>query len=490
MRRGASLGTKLVLVTTLVLMAGSALVFAELTRREREQLSRGKVTAANIVADLMASSLWAPLEFDDHEAARAELEHMRANPDIVSAGLWAWDTDRRLAAWGRDGLRAAMEPRRDGIGAVRLADTELEVTRAVRSPGGKPLGRMAIVFSLDAERAAYEASRRRLFWICFAMAAGSAIVLLAVARRAIISPVRAMAAAAHRLENGQRGAHIDARSGDEIGQLAHAFNTMGLAVVERQEHFQAELEIATRIQTSILPRDLRIPGLEIAAAMQTATEVGGDYYDVLATAEGGWLGIGDVSGHGLNSGLVMLMLQSGVASLVRQDPLASPSDVVTTLNGVVYDNIRARLGKDDHATLCLLRWSSDGRLVFAGGHEDMLVCRAAGGPCEVIPTDGAWVGAMPDVSGCVPDASLQLAEGDTLLLYTDGLTEAPGAEGELFGHERLARALEDVREAGVTAIRDHLMQLVRAWSQEDRDDISVVVVRRSATGAAPSAPAR
>jgi serine phosphatase RsbU (regulator of sigma subunit) len=176
----------------------------------------------------------------------------------------------------------------------------------------------------------------------------------------------------------------------------------------------------------------------------------------------------------------MLMVQSGVASLVRQDPQASPSAVVTTLNRVVYDNVRARLGKDDHATLCLLRWSPDGRLVFAGGHEDLLVCRAAGGPCEVIATEGAWVGSMRDASGCMPEASVQLDPGDLLLLYTDGVTEAPDAEGELFGHDRLCRALEEVRDADVARVRDHLLAAVRAWSPEERDDQSVVVVRRAA----------
>ncbi|MEJ7728367.1 MAG: SpoIIE family protein phosphatase [Polyangiaceae bacterium] len=486
-RRWPSLGTKLVLVTTLVLMLGSALLFVELTRREREQLSRGKATAANMVADLMAISLWAPLDFEDHEAARTDLQNLRANPDIVSAGLWSWKADDRVAFWARDGTDSARMPGRDAEGPPELGETSLQVTRLVKTPDARPLGRLSIVFSLDAERAAYEASRRRLFWICFAMAAGSAIVLLGVARRTIISPVRAMAAAAQQLEDGHGEVRVDVRSGDEIGQLAHAFNTMGMAVVERQQRFQDELDIATRIQTCILPRDLRIVGLEIAAAMRTASEVGGDYYDVLATPKGGWLAIGDVSGHGLNAGLMMLMLQSGVAALVRQDPEASPTDVTTTLNRVVYDNVRARLGKDDHATLCLFRWAGEGKMVFAGGHEDVLICRARGGACEVVETEGAWVGSMPDVSGCMPEGSLQLDPGDVMLLYTDGLTEAPDAHGQLFGHDRLCRAFEEVRDAGVSEIRDHLLARVRAWAAEDRDDMTVVVVRRAATAAAASA---
>ena len=72
--------------------------------------------------------------------------------------------------------------------------------------------------------------------------------------------------------------------------------------VAERERLEKEMEIATRIQTSILPRDVTVPGLEIAATMRTATEVGGDYYDVIPVDDGCWMGIGDVAGHGLGTG--------------------------------------------------------------------------------------------------------------------------------------------------------------------------------------------
>ena len=90
--------------------------------------------------------------------------------------------------------------------------------------------------------------------------------------------------------------------------------------VAERERLEKEMEIAARIQTSILPRDVSVAGLEIAAAMQPATEVGGDYYDVVPVDDGCWLGIGDVAGHGLGTGLVMLMMQSGIGALARKLP--------------------------------------------------------------------------------------------------------------------------------------------------------------------------
>lgn len=85
-----------------------------------------------------------------------------------------------------------------------------------------------------------------------------------------------------------------------------------------RRRMQSELTIASRIQAGVLPRAVDVPGLEISAAMRPASEVGGDYYDVIPTPAGCWFGIGDVAGHGLPTGLVMLMLQSAVSSLLRQ----------------------------------------------------------------------------------------------------------------------------------------------------------------------------
>ena len=114
-----------------------------------------------------------------------------------------------------------------------------------------------------------------------------------------------------------------------------------------KQRLEQELSIATRIQTSILPRNLQVRGLEIAATMLPATEVGGDYYDVLPTAHGCWIGIGDVAGHGLRPGLVMMMLQSIVSALVRNDPEAKPRDLLRVVNAVLYENVRERLQQDD-----------------------------------------------------------------------------------------------------------------------------------------------
>ncbi len=247
-----------------------------------------------------------------------------------------------------------------------------------------------------------------------------------------------------------------------------------------KQRLESELAIATRIQTSILPRDLSVRGLEIAATMLPATEVGGDYYDVLPTPHGCWLGIGDVAGHGLRPGLVMMMLQSMVSALVRSNPNAAPRDVLRVVNGVLYENVRERLRQDEHATLCLIRYRDDGELVFAGAHEDMLVWRAESGKVELVPTPGTWVGATQDIDDATVDTRYRLGEGDLLLLYTDGVIEAQSGSGEHFGVERLARELARLGREPTGVIRDALCAAVTEFMAVQHDDIALLVARHRA----------
>jgi serine phosphatase RsbU (regulator of sigma subunit) len=270
---------------------------------------------------------------------------------------------------------------------------------------------------------------------------------------------------------------------DEIGQLARAFNAMATIVGARQERLEGEMELARRIQTSILPRDLDVDGLEIAVRMLPATEVGGDYYDVRPIPGGCWFGIGDVAGHGLDAGLIMLMVQSSVAGVARDDPDATPSQVLAKVNEVVFDNVHERLGKHEHATLTLVRYHADGRIVFAGAHEEIILVRKRDGRAECLASSGPWVGLVPRIEGRVTDAERTLEDGDLMVLYTDGVTEAADASGRAFGTERLCAELERVCEDPVERIRDHVFDEVARWMHEQRDDVTVLVARYRRTRA-------
>jgi predicted ATPase/serine phosphatase RsbU (regulator of sigma subunit)/tRNA A-37 threonylcarbamoyl transferase component Bud32 len=259
-----------------------------------------------------------------------------------------------------------------------------------------------------------------------------------------------------------------------------------LEQVQRQaaerERLKKEMEIAEGIQTGILPRSLAVDGLDIAASMLPADAVGGDYYDVVPTAGGCWIGMGDVAGHGLESGLSMLMLQSAIAALVRRSPEAAPHELLRVANEVMYESVRSRLQRDEHATLVLLRYELGGRVWFAGAHEDILVCRS-NGHCDVIETPGPWVGATKHLPASTSTSSLLLEPGDVMLLFTDGIIEARDQARQQFGIDRLRTELERVHDRPAEEIREHLMRVLRRFAPTLEDDVTLLVARYLGPGA-------
>jgi DNA-binding LacI/PurR family transcriptional regulator/serine phosphatase RsbU (regulator of sigma subunit) len=246
-----------------------------------------------------------------------------------------------------------------------------------------------------------------------------------------------------------------------------------------REHIQKESQIAQKIQKALLPVTTSAQGLQLAALMVPTVEVGGDYYDVLPTEAGCWIGIGDVTGHGLLAGLVMMMIQSMVAALVSRDERASPASLVVSLNAALYENVRNRLRRDEQGTLALIRYERDGTLTFAGHHEELLIYRAATRAWERITTKGFWLGALPDIRHVTTDTQARLEQGDLLVLYTDGVVEAMDAHHRPYGIDRLC-ALIDVHAAEQPQrICAAVVEAVQAWSPSPADDVSIVVGRYS-----------
>ncbi|HMJ10135.1 MAG TPA: PAS domain-containing protein, partial [Polyangiaceae bacterium] len=132
----------------------------------------------------------------------------------------------------------------------------------------------------------------------------------------------------------------------------------------RQAKIQEEVEIARRVQQALVPRKPSLTGLDLAVTMAPAEDVGGDYYDVQQTSFGGWIAIGDVSGHGLNAGLIMLMLESAMLTVQGALPESSPAAALGVVNRVLYENINARMNRQEYITLTLLRYETSGRVTF------------------------------------------------------------------------------------------------------------------------------
>jgi DNA-binding LacI/PurR family transcriptional regulator len=246
-----------------------------------------------------------------------------------------------------------------------------------------------------------------------------------------------------------------------------------------REQTQKEAQIAQKIQTALLPATTSAEGLELAALMIPTVDVGGDYYDVLPAAGGCWIGIGDVTGHGLLAGLVMMMIQGMVAALVRSDERASPASLLVSLNAALYENVRNRMRREEQATLALIRYDRDGTLTFAGHHEEILIYRTGARAWERIPTKGFWLGALADVGHLTADVEARLHPGDLLVLFTDGVIEAMDAHRRQYGIERLCALIEHCAAEPPARICAAVAEAVGRWSPSLADDLSIVVGRYS-----------
>ncbi len=247
------------------------------------------------------------------------------------------------------------------------------------------------------------------------------------------------------------------------------------------ERRDSEMVIARTIQTSVIPRDFALPGFDIAAVMMPAAEVGGDFYEFRRTADGGaWLGIGDVTGHGISAGLIMMMAQSMFTMLSEssaEEP--TPAEFLTKLNRALYFNLRSRLREDKFMTMVVARLYPDGRLIYAGAHTELLVYRKAIAAVERFPTDGLWLGLVEDLGPATKDHEVKLGLGDLALFHTDGVTEATNEKGELFDIDRLIEGLGSASAGSAGDTVMNILSATRAWSPSPSDDVSLMAIRRS-----------
>lgn len=167
-----------------------------------------------------------------------------------------------------------------------------------------------------------------------------------------------------------------------------------------------------------------------------------------------------------------------MAATVHERPELGPGQAWHVLNRVLSDNIRERMGQEEHATLSLIRYEASGRLTFAGAHEDLLVYKQATRRCERIATPGIWVGidAHPPAAA-TEESEYRLEPGDVLVLYTDGIIEAAAASGEAYGIERLERRIQLSGHLAASRICELVVQDVQGWMHTQTDDLTLVVAR-------------
>ncbi|HEV7405955.1 MAG TPA: SpoIIE family protein phosphatase [Chthoniobacteraceae bacterium] len=338
--------------------------------------------------------------------------------------------------------------------------------------------------------------------------------VFAISRR-ITAGLTALAGAARSMEKNDFSVRVAIPTHDEVGELAHAFNAMSSQIESYTTHLEAkveertrklaaageeiralneqlkgenlrmgaELDIARRLQMMVLPKPeelTAIPRLDIAAHMEPASEVGGDYYDVLQCGARVKIGIGDVTGHGLESGVLMLMVQA-IARTLLENGENDPKRFLDTLNRVLIKNL-CRAGSERNLSLSFLDLSEDG-LTLTGQHEEVILIRANGELEQIDTIDlGLPIGLEEDITDFIQSHRIDFAAGDTLILYTDGITEAEAADGTLYTMERLCESARRCHRGTAEEIRAAIIRDVKAHTGAHalRDDITLVVIKHLA----------
>lgn len=359
-----------------------------------------------------------------------------------------------------------------------------------------------------------EATNRIVIYQILAILMSLLVVAIAViaASKRITSGISALADAAKRIQAKDYSVRVAITSKDEVGEAGEAFNRMAEQISYHTENLEqlveertaqiedakeeistlnaqlqrenrrlgTELAVAERIQLMVLPLHQELEefqALEIAAYMRPAEEVGGDYYDVLKNGSRLKIGIGDVTGHGLESGVLMLMVQS-VARALQEAGNTDAVKFLTDLNSALFKNI-VRTKIDKHLTLAFLDY--DGKeMILSGQHEEVVVVRANGEVERIDTMDlGIPIGLEADISAFIKTREISFETGDLILLHTDGVTEAENDAGELFGIERLCREALRLKDQSAEKVVAGIIATLMLFigSQKIYDDITLLAVR-------------
>jgi sigma-B regulation protein RsbU (phosphoserine phosphatase) len=338
--------------------------------------------------------------------------------------------------------------------------------------------------------------------------------------RAVTGTVHKLYRATESVKRGDFSHRIRTRSRDQLGELALAFNDMSANIeallAERvgHERLKREVEIAHEVQAQLFPRSTpALRSATIAGECRAALGVAGDYYDFVEVAPGLIaLTLGDVSGKGLSASLVMSNLQAtlraqvsiiaerlGVAEQVTVPAQPSAGDGVGAQafelpcgvtgkdDGCLVSRMAERINEqlcrstdaDRFATLFLALYDDRERALryTNAGHNAPLLVRADG-TVERLWTGGTVLGAFDGVP--FEEGQAELYEGDLLVVFSDGITEAQNATGEEYGEQRLADLAAARRSETVENIRQDIFDEIDRWTgQADRGDDQTLVILKA-----------
>lgn len=267
------------------------------------------------------------------------------------------------------------------------------------------------------------------------------------------------------------------REAELRAEAAEARTRAMLAENERKTH---ELEEARKLQLSMLPKTVpNLPNFDIAVYMQTANEVGGDYYDFMLDDAGALTAaVGDATGHGLQAGTMVAATKSLFNSLAHYpDPAPILVEASHALRGMGFHNM--------YMAMTVAKFKDHRLRLSTAGMPCTLIYRAATGRVEEVEIKGMPLGYLSDIS--YQWKELGLSDGDAVLFMSDGLLEMFNEAGEVLGEERTRRLFEEAGHHSPQQIIEHLVKAGKTWAngQPQKDDMTLVVIKIKAAVSIP-----
>jgi sigma-B regulation protein RsbU (phosphoserine phosphatase) len=271
---------------------------------------------------------------------------------------------------------------------------------------------------------------------------------------------------------------------DVNGKLTHFIGTQtDVTALRRMEEERYEMEIARQVQLSFLPSaPLQMDGVQVAGFCLPAVHVGGDYFDFFSAEDTVDIVIADVSGHSVGAAMIMAEARSTLKMethwmLSRKIGLANgPAETLRVLNELLYEDLNQA---DSFISMFYIKYDVDTHEVrYANaGHNRPLLLRQGGRECLELDAEGLILGVKQRVN--FEERKFSLYEGDTLLLYTDGIIDAQNEAGDFFGTHRLHDIFVAHSQSPPQEIINVVVQELESFCQSESftDDISLVVLK-------------
>jgi sigma-B regulation protein RsbU (phosphoserine phosphatase) len=260
-----------------------------------------------------------------------------------------------------------------------------------------------------------------------------------------------------------------------VRELEASREVIRLKNLEEQKKLDQELAWAEETQKSLLPHCLpQFENFRIHAFNNPTRYVGGDFYDFLQLSSGDWVGVlADVSGKGISAALLSSMLLGALSTEFRYG--TQPQEVLNRVNQLLYK--KTLPGRFVTLFLFLLSPQGVGQFISAG-HNPAYLFRSATGKIEELTSGDMILGAFASVS--YQSSPLHLHQGDILVVYSDGLTEARNQQKEMFGEERLLKIIQQEAPSGSYALQQKFLKAIEEFTQgmPQTDDITFLVVEK------------